>query len=394
MPRLWVGPYDMSTDETLIRYWYTRLPRGLAPFVPRIAAALGDGGWTAVWVRAATWAPVLVFGVGLFVPRTWPGTQVVYTESPLFLGMAVALSILSGTWGVALLLANGLREGLSHDMASTLSAVLQVGAGQLLVWLLLGVLVVMLPQLAHLLTEAGVVRMPFLRNADVRAVCRALLLATIYPCLVLLWCQAVSVLVRPVFTWSGSSPSIEAVSMAGAWWPWMAAAAAGAAFVRAILEGVVAPRLGRAGEVAALAHTRQASARDAGQVWNHVPETVRIVVAIGGMTLLLAGLFESVNDGLASFTMITLLVLLARGLGDWLTGFWRLRMRQISGGLRASIALGGGYLLATGVLALELSGTPLRAMMIGTLATLTLLVVLFPAFIVRPRPASARKVSA
>lgn len=371
----------MSTNETLIRYWYLRLPTSLAPLFPRVAAAVGDGGWTAVWVRVAAWAPVIVFVAGLFVPRTWPGTQVVYTESPLFIGMAVVLSILSGTWGVALLVANGLREVLSHDMASNLQAVINVGAGHLVAWLVLGVLVVMLPQLARLLTEAVVVRLRFLRNRDARAVCRSLLLAAIYPGLVLVWCRAVTVLVH-------SGPSI------GEWWPWMAAAAAGAAIVRGMLEGVVAPRLSRAGDVAALAHTRQASARDAGQAWNHVPETVRTIVTISGMTLLLAGLFESVNDGLAAAAIVSLLVLLARGLGDWLTGFWRLRMRQISGALRATIALGGGYLLASGVLALELSRTPLRAMMIGALATLTLLVVLFPALIVRPRPASARKVSA
>lgn len=61
-------------------------------------------------------------------------------------------------------------------MASSLNAVAHVGAGQVVVWLLLGVLVVLLPQLAHLLTEAGVVRMRFLRNRDVRAVCRPALL--------------------------------------------------------------------------------------------------------------------------------------------------------------------------------------------------------------------------
>ncbi len=242
----------MSSNETLIRYWYARLPRGLAPLVPRIAAAVGDGGWTAGWVRVAAWAPVVVFGIGLFVPRTWPGTQFVYTESPLFLGLAGALSIVSGTCGVALLLANGLREVLSHDMASGLNAVVHVGAGQLVVWLLLGVLVVILPQFAHLLTEAGVVRMPFLHHLDVRAVCRSLLLATIYPCLVLLWCQAVTVLARPVVAWSGTGASIEAISTAGPWWPWVAAAAAGAALVRGILEGIVAPRLRRAADAAAL----------------------------------------------------------------------------------------------------------------------------------------------
>lgn len=370
----------MSTDETLIRCWYARLPRGLAPFVPRIATALGDGGWTAVWVRVAAWAPVIVFGVGLFVPRTWPGTQVVYTESPLFIGMAVALSILSGTCGVALLLANGLREVLSHDMASTLSAVLHVGAGQLVVWLLLAVLVVMLPQFAHLLTEAGVVRMPFLRNSDVRAVCRALLLATLYPCLVLLWCQAVTVLVRPVFTWSGSSPSIEAVSTVGAWWPWLAAAAAGAALVRGILEGIVAPRMRLATHAAALTQQRAASARPPGSALDEVPEALRIVAATGGMMILLAGMFERLEDVLAAGLGIWLIAMLARGLGaGWFTGGWAFGIRRIPGAVRVAVALGCGYLLTDRVLALGWSGTQLRATMIGTLVTLTWLFVLFPA---------------
>jgi hypothetical protein len=382
----------MSTDETLIRYWYARLPRGLAPFVPRIAAALGDGGWTAVWVRVAAWAPVIVFGAGLFVPRTWPGTQVVFTESPLFLGVAVALSILSGTWGVALLLANGLREVLSHDMASSLSAVLHVGAGQLVAWLLLGVLVVMLPQFAHLLTEAGVVRMPFLRNADVRAVCRAMLLATIYPCLVLVWCQAVTVLIRPVFTWSGSSPSIEAVSPVGAWWPWMAAAAAGAALVRGILEGVVAPRMRLGTRAAILTREREASPRRPGSALDEVPEALRIAVGTAGMTILLAGMFARLEDVLAAGLVIGLFAMLARGLGaGWFTGGWAIGMGRIPGAVRVAVALGCGYVLADRLLTLGWAGTELRVMMIGTLLTLTLLFVLFPALDMRPwRPPVSR----
>lgn len=382
----------MSTNEALIQYWYTRLPASLAPLVPRFAAAVGDGGWTSAWSRIAAWAPVLVFGIGVFVPRTWPGTQVVYTESPLFLALAAALSILSGTLGAALFLANGLREALSHDMASSLNAVAHVGAGQVVVWLLLGVLVVLLPQLAHLLTEAGVVRMRFLRNRDVRAVCRSLLLATIYPCLVLVWCQAATILVRPVFTWSGSSPSIEAISTVGAWWPWMAAAAAAAAFVRGILEGAVAPRMRPATDVAALVHASQASTAEAGRAWNGVPETLRIAMAVTVMTLLLAGLFEGLTDGLAAGLIIGVLAMLDRGLGGWLLGFWGLRIRQIPGVARVAVALGGGYLLASGVLALEWRTTALRAMLIGTLLTLALLFLLFPALVVRPRRPAARKV--
>lgn len=382
----------MFIDETLIRYWYARLPRGLAPYIPRIAAALADGSWMAVWIRVAAWAPVIVFGVGLFVPRTWPGMQVVHTDSPLFIGTAVALSILSGTWGVALLLANGLREVLSHDMASTLSAVLHVGAGQLVVWMLLGVLVVMLPQFAHLLTEAGVVRMSFLRNSDVRAVCRALLLAAIYSCLVLLWCQAMSVLVRPVFTWSGNSPSIDVVSMVGAWWPWIAAAAAGAALVRGILEGVVAPRMRLATYATELAREREASVRRPDRALDDAPEAMRIALAAFGMMILIAGMFERLEDVVAAGLGIWLIAMLARGRGaGWFTGGWAFGMSRIPGAVRVAVALGSGYLLTDRVLAFGWGGTELRAMMIGTLVTLTLLFVLFPALDMRPsRPAVPR----
>ena len=383
----------MSSNEALIQYWYARLPRSLAPLVPRIAAAVSDGAWAAVWVRAAAWAPPVVFGIGLLVPRTWPGTQVVYTESPLFLAVAPALSILSGTAGVALLLANGLREVLSHDMASSLNAAAHVGAGQLIVWLLLAVLVVILPQLAHLLAEAVVVRIRLLRYRDARAICRSLLLATIFPGLVLLWCQAATVLVLPVFTRTGNTPSAAAISTVGAWWTWMAAATAAAALARGLLEGIVAPRMRRASTAAALTQARLASAPAAGSAWHDVPEAVRVSLAAAGMTLLMAGMFEGPADALIAGLFIGGLAMLARGLGGWLTGFWGLHMRQTSSLLRVVAALGGATLVAGGILALDWNGTALRAMLVASLATLTLLVVLFPARIVRPRRPQTRRIS-
>lgn len=384
----------MSSHDALIRFWYARLPRSLCPVAPRVAAAVGDGGWTAVWVRVAAWAPALVFGVGLFVPRTWPGTDAIYTESPLFLALAVAVSMLSGTLGVALLAAEGVREALSRDVASNLNAVIHAGAGQFVAWLLLGVLVVMLPQFAHLVTEAGVVRMRFLRNRDVRAVGRSWLLALIYPCLVLLWCQAATVLLRPVFAWSNNSASVASVATIGAWWPWLTAVAAGAAIARGVLEGIVAPRMRLATEVAMLTRERQASMRDAGHVWTKAPAVVRGVLAVAGMTLLLAGLFESVADGLATGLVIGLLALLAKWQRGWLTGDWADRVCSIPGAIRVAIALGLGYLLASRVLQLEWSGTPLRATLIGTLLTLALLFVLFPAEDERLRPSRARAMKA
>ena len=382
----------MSRRDALIRYWYARLPGSLCPVAPRVASAVSDGGWTAVWPRIAAWAPALAFGLALIVPRTWPGAEVVYTESLLFLALAVTLSMLSGTLGVALVLGVGVREALSRDVASHLNAVVHNGAGQFVAWLLLGALVVMLPLFAHLVTEAGVVRMRFLRHRDVRAISRSAVLAVIYPGLVLLWCQAATVLLRPVFAWSGNHPAVEPVAIVGAGWPWLAAAAAGAALARGILEGIVAPRMRLAADVTTLTRERQASMREAGRVWNEVPAAARVLLAVAAMTLLLAGVFERIEDALATGLVVGLFALLARRQDGWLTGGWADRVRRIPGAVRVAIALGLGGLLAAQSAEFEWGGTALRATMIGALVTLALFFVLFPAEDERLHRARARGV--
>lgn len=369
----------LSWTASLIRYWYARLPRKLAPLVPRVARAVGDGAWAVVWVRMAAWAPVLVFILALFVPRTWPGTLDVYTESPFFLAFAATLSILSGTLGVALLAGNGLREALSHDVASGLNAVIHEGGSRLIVWLLLAVLVVVLPQLSHLVTEAGVVRMRFLRNRDLRAIVRSLLLAVIYPCFVMVWCQAMTVLVRPVFTWTGGSPSFGAVREMQIWWAWLVSAAAAAAVLRGVLEGMVAPRIRCAPEVEALRRERSTFSQMPDAARRRAPEALRILLAVIGMTLLLAGTFERGTDALLAAATIGLLAMLNRGLCGWLTGRWATRVRKVPGALRIATALGFGYVLAVQTLELTWVTDSVQSVMIGTLLTLTLFFLLFPA---------------
>jgi hypothetical protein len=368
----------MSNSDALIRFWYIQIPRSLAPLAPRVASAVGDGSWTAVWVRIAAWAPVIAFGVGFFVPHTWPGTEVVYAESPFFLALAAALSMFSGTLGVAFLLAEAVREALSRDLASNLSAFLHAGAGQFVAWLLLGVLIILLPLLAHLVTEAVLVRLRVLRNRDVRAVGRSLLLAVTYPCLVLLWCQAATVLLRPVFTWSAVGAPLHTVWTVGAWWPWLAAAAGGAAFARGILEGIVAPRMRGAPAAAALALERRTSMRRSGHAWTTVPVAPRVALAIAGMTTVLAGLYERATDGLWVCLVIGVLATLPRRPAGWRTERWIDGVQRVPAAIRVAIALGIGYLLALLMIEFGSSVPTLRVTMIGTLLTLALLFVVFP----------------
>lgn len=314
----------------------------------------------------------------MLVPHTWPGAVTVYADSALFIGLASVFSMLSGTVGVALLAGNGLREMLNYDLASGLHAMLHVGAARVIVWLLLAVLVVMLPQLAQLVTEAGVVRMRFLRHRDGRALVRALLLALIYPALVLAWCQAITVLVRPIYTWSGASPSAETIRNVQAWWPWLVWAAACAALLRGTLEGLVAPRLRHAGPEAGLEGVHQLAAPATSSLWHRVPEGLRVTVAVAGMILLLAGMFERLTDAVTAGLALGLLAMLGRGLCGWLTDSWEWQVSRVPGAVRVALALGSGYALASLAVQRAWGASVVHSMLIGTIFTLTLFIVLFP----------------
>lgn len=380
----------MDGLDRLIQFWYVTLPKVLSPLMPRLATAVSDGGWTAAWRVPAAWAPVIVFVAGCFVPRSWPGAHDIYTESLLFLAVAVSLGIVSGTLGVALLLANGVREALSRDVASSLSAVTHVGAGQLVAWLLLGVLVVVLPQFTHLVTEAAITRLRFLKRTDARAVVRSLLLAVVYAAVVLVWCLAATVLLQPVFTWSGRPPSVESVAVLSGSWKWLLAAAAGAALARGLVEGVVAPRAWLSPHVAALTRERHEAMGRAGAVWDGVPDVARSALAGSGVGLLLSGLSHRFTDGLAAGAFFFLLSFVARRPRGWLTGRWSDLVRIVPGAIRVGLALGLGYLVSERMPTLALSWVAERSALIGATLTLALFVLLFPADDERLRPSRAR----
>lgn len=366
-------------SEAMIRLWYARLPRKLDPVAPRMARALADGAWTTVWREVAAWAPVAMLVLGFLVPWSWPGIGDVYTESLFFLGLAIAVGVLSGTLGLALLAGYVLREILIHDIASSLDALFLRGGSLLVGWLLLAVLVLLLPQLARALTESAVVRMRFLGNRDLRAVVRAILLAAVYSAFVWVWCQAMIVLVRPVFVWLNTSPTYEAVRHVQEDWPQLMAIAATAAVLRAVLAGIVAPRSRRAAMVPALKRQRNAHPRRAGLMWHGMPGFVRVAGAAAGMTLLLAGTFEGWFDAIIAGLAIALLAALGGGLFGLLTGLWAAWMARVPAAVRFVAAMGLGYLLTFQALKIGWAADSLRPVLIGILLTLTLLVVLFPA---------------
>jgi hypothetical protein len=214
----------------------------------------------------------------------------------------------------------------------------------------------------------------------------------IYAAVVVVWCEAAPVLIQPVFTWSGHEPPVESIAAVNTWWPWLAAVAGGAALARGVLEGIVTPRTRFSAEVDKLTGERHAAMRDAGRAWASVPASVSGLAAAAGATLLLAGLFETLEDGLAAGLVMALLTLVARRKRGWLTGTWTDVVRAIPGAVRVAIALALSYFLTDRLLASAWLGRSLRPMMAGTLFTIVCLAVLFPAEDERLRPVRVRRV--
>jgi hypothetical protein len=357
----------------LTLYWSVRLPRRLDRWVPRLADAFADGAWLTGW-RLSGVAPLVALTVGLLSPWVWPGITTIYSESALFLGLLIGASIASGAWGAMLLLGYIAGDvlhtgyffatsGHYRDMA------LPGGMGHLVAYLLLAILVIRLPQFARRLVSNG-------RPVVVRAVRYGVVCAG----LVFLWCQAMIVLIRPVFTWRGdSAPKWQAVKPIQTKWPWLVALAFVVAVARIILEDRAAQRSRSTSVANELRQQRRAGGVRRGILWRSQRPSVQVALRAMFVTLLLAGMYVDWMDAIA-------VLFITAAVGAWRAGLmgngpqgWIQLMGRIPVFARATVAVLLGFLISSGMLTFVMNRTDtLRPLMVGALATVVVFALLFP----------------
>lgn len=393
------GPDSATSVPRWVRLWCVELPRRLDPWSPTLADAMADGTWTSVWPRVAAYAPWLGLAAGFLAPGLL-GVRFVYTESLVFMGGGVAAGVLSGPAGVMIVGGYMARTLLSHDVASGLDAALTRGGALLITYLLLGVLVVLLPSLARAMAEDVMARLRpvtrfFERGSDAagrvfRVAARAVLFGFAVGGLVWIWCQAMAVMVRPVFTWQGGSPDPTAIRPLQEQWSWLVAAGAVAAVARIVLGCAVAPSREIARRVHALRELRRTEWHARGRKWSRLPTTARLAVTTSVVAFVLSGMYEQWYDPIVVVLAFGVIGVLAERRDRRSSARWTRALRRVPAILRFAVALAVGYVLAFAVLTVLWEGESLRAVLLAAFGTFASLYLLFPASEVRTTEWTAR----
>jgi hypothetical protein len=374
--------------ERMAQLWFVGLPVRVGRRLRLLGLLLSDGIWLAAWPPVAALAAPAGFGLGFVTPFVRPLMEYVFTESLLFLLLAISGSMLSGQFGLFLLVGYAVGEVVGRaDPAGgrdfgLLADMLRRGGSHLVSTVVLAILVVGVPFFARVAGTGGRYR-PGTRAA---LAWRAGWSAAVGAALTFAWSQAAAAMVRPAFTFLGRQPTVPAIFGVQRRWPWLVAMAVLAAVLRVVLEA----KAGRSRTRVFVAHLRRLRWAELSMAkrapW---PEPVRIAAFATIATFLLAGLYEAAYDAIV--------VALVVAAGEWL------RARLYTGGgrmagvlaatplaLRIVLAVGLAFAAARVVIGALWSTGSMRTELAGVLAAAVPILLLLPRpVLTRNRPASA-----
>lgn len=365
-----------APETRFTQLWSVRVPLLLDPWAPQVADAFADGVWTMRWRRVASFGPLAAFAIGLLFPLLWPWMRDVYSESLLFLILIVAASLFSGPLGVMLYAGYMLGDSVNGSpgySSGGLGAIRQLG-GMVITWMLLAIPVVIIPQLGRRMSDEITTRLP--EESALRLPARVTLHGGAAGLLVFLWCQAMIVLIRPVFTWAGSQPTTEAVMQVQTRWGWIAACAVVAAVARLLLEHRTRRLAGPS--IALLEQERWSNPAKRAVHWRRMPLVVRVGAAAIVVALVLAGTYSSVLDAIVVFAVIAALKAWRAGLFGSLPQWWTAAIVKVPILVRFILAPLIGFVLASALLRIFWRFGSLRPVMAGALLTLVIFHLFFP----------------
>lgn len=343
-----------TTVERLTELWWIRLPQTVRRLAVRPVLVLVDGLYLTAWPRVAAFLPPLALLLGLIFGAAHPGFRDVFSQSWPVLILAVLLGIFSGHLG-ALFLA-GFAVGdffLFHTewayRGSFLRNLFQVRVPLLIEY---GLLAFMTTGIA-LATKSllAQLRPPERLAAQARialAVAGHLGLTLLF---VYLWMQVVPILIRPVFTWPGGSPPVDAMEiLQRQGWPLLVIAAI-ASLGRMGLQQLVARR--EKFTVTVDERERQLNnTTPLVPLSAEVPPLARVAITSVWSTLMLSGMLERWWEGLILLLVISALQLARAGiivpavLRPWAAQIrrvplpWRLAIGVLVTSFVARVALG------------------------------------------------------
>lgn len=378
-------PAIRGTTLRLVRLWSVDLPVRIGGVLPRLADAFADGAWMARWPGVAAFAPIAAAIAGLVFALVWVNVAAsrvptAYTEFPPFLWIAIAAAFLSGTLAAALLIGyvvGDLLVGVGFPYGGLLGLL-----GSSVGYLLLGVVLILTPRLARWLAGDTVLRIQG-RTPTATATILAGLQALAAALLVYVWSQGMVLLVGPVYTFRGITPSADAIMPVQVGWIWLVLAALAAVGVRFVLElRFPAPAATRDLPRALRILRREERSRRQGATapgWGRVPVVARVAVMAGLAALVLSGTYGNFIEPIA----VALVVFL---LAAWQLGVFGSRMfrpapwlERLPALVRVIAAVAIGFAVSFVLLTIfQADSGGAIAVVPGALATVAAFFLLFP----------------
>lgn len=294
-----------SGIERIVRWWWIQVPVRTARYFPTFGSGLSDGLYLARWPIVAASATPAALLIGVLLGAYHPGAT--FSHSAWVMALAISAGLISAQLGVGVVVGYAVGDLFYHDHASfqrnAVQVLLRVHLPLLLSYVLLALAAVTLPLIgasARLQVRSARLYQSF---PQVGRVAEAVVYAALMGALVYAWTSAVAVLIRPVFTWQGGQPPVEAIRPLQTQGRLLAGAAAAVAIARVLLEEAAShPR------VIALAVPLSLALHRAIRHRHRAAGVLGLLAGALGLTLVMAGIISGPVEGALVFGFLAVLL--------------------------------------------------------------------------------------
>lgn len=204
----------MQNFEGLLHFWNNTLPSFVHRCWPLYGQALEEGCYFIKRPMLSAFLPFVFLGGGFLIGGWHLGYQSVLTELLFLMILVVFLSFLNTQWGALWWAGYCLGDFLLFRMHTItlpyqgiFPGILKVGLPSIIYYALLVLLVVYIPLLTKLLVQKTLGKGSFQNNKIGNAILHGFLSGGF----VYFWNQAYPLLIRPVWTWYGYNPAVQAI---------------------------------------------------------------------------------------------------------------------------------------------------------------------------------------
>lgn len=199
--------------DKLTYFWWVQLPLALGRVSKLLLTIMTDGLYLTVWPLWAAFLPIISFGLGLSAGWFRLGGPELFSQSIVILFLAIILGYVSTQLGFLFVLGYALVDFFIYDNPAArytdLTTTIQIRVALLLLYLALLGLAVFVPLAVRLFRNQ--ISSLFSRSGDLTFIFDLITGILSAGFLTFVYVQAIPMLVRPLYTWQGRVPPINAI---------------------------------------------------------------------------------------------------------------------------------------------------------------------------------------